>query len=393
MNFAVLRISKLRSKARVTGALNHAFRERPTLNADPNKLRLNTVMGADSTAAAQSAIDARIALVTPTAIAKDAVVCIEYLISASPSGMSTKSRAEQDAYLNDALDWIKQKHGAENVVCAIVHRDEGTCAHLSAFVVPLVQAPLGSRKRSVIAGTNADGSKRREIRVYPVPAVVRLSATHYFPDAAALSEMQTDFAERVGVKHGFMRGIKGSKRKHERVARGYALEAMADLAPIMVPILSPRSRFSINPEVDRERDQEMVEREFRALETQRNILAQQVAVARRSSMQHENDLSSLRREREEIRRERHAILVERQKLIERAQQAEAAALNWREWAVLVLEKIVQLKSLDSIRVLIQRTFEALGIDDRVATSRSKNVETHFRGTSQHGPQGWSPGDQ
>lgn len=369
MNFAILRIEKHRTKARLAGALNHAFRERPTPNADPEKLHLNTIVGANSTASALAAVGARIAQVTDNFGATKPVICVEYMVSASPAGMAIKTRAEQDAYLNDAISWINQKHGADNVVCAVIHRDEGTNAHVSAFVVPLVRSPAGTRRRSVIAGTNPDGSKRREIRDYPTPGGVRLSATHYFRDAGALSEMQTDFAARVGALHGFMRGIKGSKRKHERVARGYTLESAADHNPILVPVLPPRSRFSVHLDADRERDQEMIEREFRALEAQRNELAQQLAVAQRVVEQRAKDALSLKRERDELRRERESIQTERQGMLQRAQQAEEAASKWKEWAIALIDRIYHLKSLESVRGLILRTFEALGVDYQLGDSR------------------------
>ena len=41
--------------------------------------------------------------------------------------------------------------------------------------------------------------------------------------ATALSEMQTEFAQVVGARHGLERGIKGSRAKHERVKRHYGL--------------------------------------------------------------------------------------------------------------------------------------------------------------------------
>mgnify|MGYP001767689490 CR=1 FL=1 len=347
MNFAILRIEKHRTKTRLAGALNHAFRERPTPNADPEKLHLNTIEGADSTASALAAVDARIALVTDdSSAATKPLICVEYMVSASPEAMAAKTRAEQDAYLNDAIAWINQKHGADNVVCAVIHRDEGTNAHVSAFVVPLVRSPAGTRKRSVIAGTNPDGSKRREIRDYPTLGVVRLSATHYFPDPRALSEMQTDFAERVGAHHGLMRGIKGSKRKHEKVARGYALEAAADQARIVMPVLPARTLFSVNHDAERQRDQEMIEREFRALEMQRNHLAQQLVVAGRTIDQHRKDALSLKRERDGLRRERESIQAERQGMLDRARNAEQAASKWREWAITLIDTIYRLISME-----------------------------------------------
>lgn len=362
MNFAILRIEKHRTRARLAGALNHAFRERPTPNADPARLHMNTIFGANSTAHSLAAVDERVSLASDSSSTTKSVICVEYMISATPLAMEVKSRAQQDAYLHDAINWIRQKHGAENVVSALIHRDEGTNPHVSAFVVPLVHTPAGTRKRSVIAGTNPDGSKRRETREYPKPSVVRLSATHYFPDPGALSEMQTDFAVRVGAPHGLMRGIKGSKRHHERVARGYAIEAAADLEPAVVPTLPVRTRFSRSLDDDRARDQEMIDREFRALEKQRNDLAQQLAVAQRTAAQHAGDAMSLMRERDQIRREREAIQAERQGLIERATQAEASASDWRAWAIGLLKQIYRRETIDAAREFIRGAFKSMGID-------------------------------
>ena len=69
-------------------------------------------------------------------IVRDAVQCIEYLISASAEAINAKSKEEQDAYFRDALKWLQDRHGAENVVLAGVHRDE-RAPHMYAYVVPI----------------------------------------------------------------------------------------------------------------------------------------------------------------------------------------------------------------------------------------------------------------
>ena len=47
-------------------------------------------------------------------------------MSASPEAINAKTREEQDAYFADALKYIQDKHGAENVAYAGIHRDEST---------------------------------------------------------------------------------------------------------------------------------------------------------------------------------------------------------------------------------------------------------------------------
>lgn len=185
--YAILRVQKLKSAAAVMASLKHTFREQPTPNADPEKLASNTLIGAISTATAIQEFNNRL----PNKLRKNGVLALEYLITASPEKMQGKSPAEQDAYLADSLTWLKEKHGAENVFCAAVHRDE-TTPHLVAYVMPKDEKG-------------------------------KLNCRKFLGARGALSELQTDFADRVGKPHGLERGIQGSKAKHERVSRFYGL--------------------------------------------------------------------------------------------------------------------------------------------------------------------------
>jgi hypothetical protein len=185
MGFAILRIQKLKSRASLQRSFKHSFREQNTPNASREKLKENTLIGAKNSPDALAKFDSLL----PEKVRKNAVLAVEYLITASPESMQSKDRTGQDAYFKDALDWLKSKHGAENVFFAGVHRDE-TTPHMYAYVVPKV------------------GEK--------------LNARHYFGGAKALSELQTDFAARVGRKHGLERGLEGSKARHTSIQAFYA---------------------------------------------------------------------------------------------------------------------------------------------------------------------------
>jgi len=184
MGYAILRIQKLKSAVAVHRSLKHAFREQNTPNADPERTPDNDHHGATSAREAMTAFRARL----PERFRKDAVQCVEYLLTGSPEDMKGKSRQQQDAYFADALTWLKAKHGAENVVYAGVHRDE-TTPHMYAYVVPRV------------------GDK--------------LNARSFFGGAKALNTMQTDFANQVGLKHGLQRGLEGSKARHKSIKQYY----------------------------------------------------------------------------------------------------------------------------------------------------------------------------
>ena len=124
-HFAILRVQKLKSAVAVHRSMKHSFRAQDTPNAAAELSHHNEHFGAHSVAEGMAAFRARL----PESFRKDAVQAIEYLMTASPEAMASKSREEQDAYFRDALDWLKGRHGAENVVYAGIHgtRPRRTC--------------------------------------------------------------------------------------------------------------------------------------------------------------------------------------------------------------------------------------------------------------------------
>jgi hypothetical protein len=185
MGYAILRTQKLKSPVAVQRSLKHAMREQDTPNADPVKTADNTHFGASTVDEAIRLFNERL----PQTYRKDAVLCIEYLVTASPADMAGKSRSQQDAYLMDALGWLQARHGPENVFYAGIHRDEIT-PHLYAYVVP------------------RDGE--------------RLNCRKWLGGSKALSQMQTEFAETIGRPHGLERGIERSRARHVSIREFYS---------------------------------------------------------------------------------------------------------------------------------------------------------------------------
>lgn len=183
MAYAILRTAKLKSMGAIGGSLAHTYRTRETPNADAQRDHLNEHHGPGDPDAIREAIRVRL----PEKRRKDAVLCLEYFVGASPEFF----QGEQDGtgYFAAAVDWLKRRHGAENVVAWSVHRDE-TSPHLVAYVVPLDEAG-------------------------------KLNAKRFTGGKAALSRMQTDFAETCGRQFGLQRGIEGSKATHTTVREYY----------------------------------------------------------------------------------------------------------------------------------------------------------------------------
>lgn len=209
MRYAILRTQKLKSGAAVRRSLLHAFREQETPNADPERAGDNTHIGATSAIDALDRFNSRLA--TQPKIRKNAVLAIEYLVTASPEYLHSKTREQQDAYFRDALTWLRKRHGEANVVCAGIHRDE-TTPHMYAYVVPLDNRG-------------------------------KLNCRSFLGGAEALRAMQTGFAEQVAFRHGLERGMEGSRARHQSINRFYGrLAAIAEdprLKPMPMRKLEP----------------------------------------------------------------------------------------------------------------------------------------------------------
>ena len=180
----VLRLAKLKSFGNIAASLSHTYRTRETPNA-ATELADQNDHSHGTPAEVMQALKERL----PEKRRSDAVLSLEYVVTAHQDWFKGKGKAEQDAYLMDSLEWLKQRHGSDNVVGWSIHRDE-LAPHLVAYVVPL-----------------KDG---------------KLNAKHFTGGKKVLSQLQTEFAQDVGQRHGLERGIEGSQAKHQTVKEFYA---------------------------------------------------------------------------------------------------------------------------------------------------------------------------
>lgn len=206
MGYAILRAKKLKSMASVAGSAKHTFRDNPTPNADAEMTPRNRSVGAQTTAAVMSTLQGLL----PEKRRSDAVLCIEYLVTASPEDFARHGGSMNDlgqigkggpGYFNEALKFLREKHGAANVISSTVHLDEKT-PHMVVYVVPLT-------------------------------ADKRLSCKDFLGGKDKLRKLQTAFYERCGKPFGLDRGIEGSKAKHEAIATHYGALAAAGEAPAL----------------------------------------------------------------------------------------------------------------------------------------------------------------
>lgn len=199
-SFAILRVGKISGMGKVAAAAQHNFRERETHNADPDRLDQNRVLAGarDTDELIQKWHD-----LAPDKVRKNAVHALEYVVTASPEKLAAMSAQERASYFEDTLDWLKEKHGAENILSAVVHEDERS-PHLQAMVIPLDERG-------------------------------KLNARALVGGKAQLSAMQTHFAESVGAKYGLERGIQRSGAKHEDIKTYYNRARDVATASVTLP--------------------------------------------------------------------------------------------------------------------------------------------------------------
>lgn len=204
MAYAILRVAKMKTMGNVGGHGSHVERLRETLNADPEKLKLNQRLAGTDDPMYDVKVRFDKAGVEPR---KGAVVAIDVFISASPEHFQRNHPDDPNwkAFQQKAMAFLAQEYGAANVVHAIAHHDE-TSPHLHAIVTPI-------RNKTVKVG-RAVKTERLENR---------LCAKDWLGgDRTTLSKLQTRFANSV-KELGLTRGIEGSKAKHTDVSQFYSV--------------------------------------------------------------------------------------------------------------------------------------------------------------------------
>ena len=184
--FAILRVSKLSGMGKVAAAARHNLRERDAPNARPEDVNRNIHLAGARTSQELAKLWEKRA---PEKVRKNAVHALEYVVTASPEKMQAMGQEDSKRYLCEALIWLQEKHGPENILSAVIHQDE-TTPHLQVLVIPIDERG-------------------------------KLNARAMVGGKAQLSAMQTDFAERVGAKYELDRGIKRSNARHETIKSYY----------------------------------------------------------------------------------------------------------------------------------------------------------------------------
>lgn len=184
MAYAIMRCEKIKNMGRLGGSFLHAFRERETLNADSTRTAGNVDYFARNAEEAMT----RAKLTLPEKIRKNGVIAVEYLFTASPEWFKTATSAQKKEFFDRSVDWLAEKYGRAHIITATVHNDE-TTPHLTAVVIP-----IDSRGK--------------------------LNARGFIGGAEKLRKDQDTYAKAVSSL-GLVRGIRGSKAKHQEISQWY----------------------------------------------------------------------------------------------------------------------------------------------------------------------------
>lgn len=191
MSYAILRTAKLK-KGDVGAMAHHHDRSRETLNANPEQQHENKLISGVESSKVPELINQRVKAIEEQQgkkTRKDSVVGVEVLMTASPEFFKTVPDWQIERWSERSVDWAKDHFGKNNVISAVLHRDE-TTPHL-------------------------------HLVVFPETPEHKLSAKHWLDGFEKLSSMQDSYAEAVKID-GLERGIKGSKATHMDIKRWYA---------------------------------------------------------------------------------------------------------------------------------------------------------------------------
>jgi Plasmid recombination enzyme len=197
---AIMRVGKLKSLGSVGGSEKHTARLQDTPNADPYKENIR-LLGNNDDPSLEKIVLAKIADNTKYKPRKDAVLCSEIFLSASPEYFrphDPSHAGEWDDSLmwnfaNASKKWLQENFG-DKCVRAELHLDEST-PHIHAYIVPINDKTKQLSHKAMFGGDGRQASIK-------------------------LSKLQDSYAAALAPL-GISRGVKGSQATHTKVKEYY----------------------------------------------------------------------------------------------------------------------------------------------------------------------------
>ncbi|MGK7937073.1 MAG: MobV family relaxase [Xenococcaceae cyanobacterium] len=244
MPHAIARIAKLNS-GNIASSEQHTKRARETPNAN-SEIKNIRFIGQPETRDSPTLDTIVRERIGEQTIRKNAVLCVEMLLTASPEYFRPDEPSRAGYYQPQRLEdfqksvhqWLDEQYG-DRIVRAELHLDEAT-PHIHAYLVPLDERG-------------------------------KLNCRGLFGGREKLSKFQDSYAEAMSPL-GLERGIKGSRAKHTSVKQYYAaVNKEPDLTLDMATIqhqLADRTRAI--------REKEALQRTAKALASDKEVLQQRL---------------------------------------------------------------------------------------------------------------------
>ncbi|BAZ36687.1 hypothetical protein NIES4101_26070 (plasmid) [Calothrix sp. NIES-4101] len=197
---AIMRVGKLKSLGSVGGSEKHTARLQDTPNADPHKENIR-ILGNNDDPSLEEIVLAKISDNTKHKPRKDAVLCSEIFLSASPEYFRPHDPSEAGKwddslmwnFANASKKWLQDNFG-DKCVRAELHLDEST-PHIHAYIVPLNDKTKQLSHKAMFGGDGRQASIK-------------------------LSKFQDSYAKALAPL-GIERGVKGSQATHTKVKEYY----------------------------------------------------------------------------------------------------------------------------------------------------------------------------
>ncbi len=197
---AILRVEKLKAFGNVGGSEKHTARLQDTPNADTTKKNIRLI-GIEDGTALEDLVKTKIASTTKHKPRKDAVLCSEIFLSASPEYFRPNDPSKAGEwdnhrmldFANASRTWLINNYG-DKCVRAELHLDEAT-PHIHAYVVPINDKTKQLSHKEMFGGDGRAASIK-------------------------LSKLQDSYAAALAPL-GIERGVKGSKATHTKVKEYY----------------------------------------------------------------------------------------------------------------------------------------------------------------------------
>ena len=328
----------------IGGSLSHTYRTRNTPNADESRIHLN-----EHSLETYNSCFAAIKNSIPEKRRKNAVLCIEHLITTSPdwNGWGTEKEKE---FFDQSLEFVKQKYGSENVIAHSIHRDE-TTPHLIVYVTPI----------------DEKGG---------------LNAKKWLGGRAKLSQTQTDFANEV-KSLGLERGLENSKARHKTLKKYYAVvneptpkleEKKYEIEPINYDFIPKMGLFDTTSGFNKKLEASYEDIHFkyenqvlRLKEKHHEELKEKVNSYEKKLLDSRLKIEKLSNENQRLKADKKLITKDFEKKIELLEKEKAEVTNDKLKSLREFDSFSQLKKID------QRAFQRLEMDVVNVINQHKNA--------------------